>query len=136
MSGVACFIGCVSTIFIGLGVAEVVLAYSEPADCFKDDPTGIDVEQWLLGSGWSHICSMLVLCITAPYIMDGHGIGMIGGCLGGMAATFNTAWDVVGIVMLARSSGECLKHNTNTQFMLSMISIDLLILGGATTLLG
>ena len=98
-----------------LAITSVVLGAQQPGSCDIKDRMGLDVGDYLLGSGISGIvvCVLLsfmyilVLLDVSPYVAGGGALVVTV-----LSALFGLAWFIVGAIILYRGNIECIKEGS------------------------
>lgn len=112
---------CTHCVFLGAGIARIVVGVqSAPADCFAEDPTGVDPRDWLKASGSSMV---LMAVFVARTIADEEAVWLYA-FIAALLYLFVLIWDFLGVVLLLRSRGDCLDVNGAVLFMAASILFD------------
>lgn len=111
---IICAIICFLIVALPLGITSIYLSQAESDQCDYTDKLGLDIKQYLLGSG---IASIIVACMIAIF-------GIMFTCCDeaipstGIAITvvinslFGFAWFIIGAIILFRSNIECIREGS------------------------
>jgi hypothetical protein len=127
-SGAAgCTIVCFSVLILALAIPSLIIGIQgRNDDCLETDPIGINISQWLIGSGIADIGLLVIVSTFGCIALCGAATECeCTQCFGafGMYAfpitwvIFKLIYLIIGIVILARSSGECVKSGSNLGVM-------------------
>lgn len=95
----------------------VVLGVQKPGECDHQDDMGLDVGDWLLGTGIAYIIIITIYLGKLVYLfISGMKYGTISQILDVIiliaSALFAIAWTICGGVILFRSNIECIKDGS------------------------
>jgi len=110
-------IGCVIICSLPLAIVSVVLGSQANAKgnqtCDYQDPMGLNVGTYLIGSGIS-VFIVMVMMITAYCVLfkaASAGFGVLV-CVAVVSSLFNLAWVIIGGIILFRSNLDCIRNGT------------------------
>jgi hypothetical protein len=108
-----CAVVCFLILALPLGITSIVLSQTENSACDYTDQMGLDIKQYLLGSG---IVSIIVACFVAAFGISSLCLKEFSLIPIGVALVLNSifgiAWFVVGAVILFRSNTECIHEGS------------------------
>lgn len=99
-------------------IACIVLGVQKPGACDHKDDMGLDVGDWLLGTGITYITLITILLGKLFYLyMSGMKYGSTSKILDLIliiaSALFGIAWTICGGVILFRSNIDCINDGSN-----------------------
>jgi hypothetical protein len=117
-----------------LAIPSLIIGYAnEDASCQKEDSTGLTLSDWLIGRGWSEVITLVLALIGGCIVMctdseDAFMLtGGVGGCLGLIYGLFHVIYFIIGVVVLARSGGDCVSEGNDLAIM-TIIDLILFVL--------
>ena len=112
MTGVCCLL------FFGLPmpIIAVLIAIAESGNpCQTTDAIGLNLSQWLLGSGIVGLISVLALVtlIFMVFCYDSAALAIAMFALTVIVSLFNLVYSIMGAIVLFRSNSKCLNQGTD-----------------------
>lgn len=108
IASIICFAVCELPL-AGLSIAWGI---QDPGGCDHTDPMGLNVAQYLLGSGIVSLVYVVLECITFSLLLCELGEGFVLSMqtiLTVIFSLFGTAWFIVGGIILFRSNLDCIR---------------------------
>jgi hypothetical protein len=113
----------------------LIIGYEGRDDpCQRLDASGLTLSDWLIGRGWSEIITLVIGTIIAVVGAccadsdDGFMVtGGLGGCLAVIYGLFHVIYFIIGVVVLARSGGDCIDEGNDLAVM-TIIDLILFVL--------
>ena len=105
---VVCLLVCLLIFTLPFAIASIVLGTKE-GQCDNTDIMGLNVADYLLGSGIASLVTILLLVATAIGAINKSAVcGVLGIVSIVLSGLFSIAWTVVGGVILFRSNLDCI----------------------------
>ena len=114
---ILCSLVCMCIMLIPPGLAAVVIGVQNYGDpCQGHDPTGLRLDDWCIiaGSVLLGMASSILLAALISFLKKDWttAVSVATFVFIVLCCLFYSAWNVTGIVLLARSNGACIKDNT------------------------
>lgn len=104
---------CMLLIATPLAIASIILGVQSPGTCDKEDVMGLNVGEWLIGSGASQLIIVVLSALFVGLMMaDVMAELMMVALLivTVLAILFGMAWFIIGGVVLFRGNIECIRE--------------------------
>ena len=98
-----------------MGIASIVIGAKKPGSCDYEDEMGLDVGQYLIGSGIaSIIISFILFSIQLSMLMGNISKSLFASStfFSILSAIFGTAWFIVGAIILFRGNIDCIREGS------------------------
>jgi hypothetical protein len=118
---------CLLVLGSAISISCLVIGLLNPHNenpCMKKDKIGLYLDDWLVGKGIASLCVLGVhgIALICFFVVDTDHVvvavlGVVYYLFVVASVLFNIIWFVMGVVILARSSGECVSDWTDPAVM-------------------